>query len=236
MPSDAAMDMSNVKPGTDKLLETPKLALDKLPVLTGVLERLVVSCAESFRELCTIPASFFVNQLEADGKPLALARAWQIASQPDLVSAQPTAPPPERPASGPVPFFEGVSAVTGYAAALEWRFVSGAFDTLGAAEAWTRVRIPLVEGQPLSGFQRVLVAADSANGISAVLPFRDWVFVPTALTVTLHRHPQSEWVFMRAETLLSDDGIGSCLAELADDLGTVGSASQPLVITRRQAD
>jgi hypothetical protein len=68
---------------------------------------------------------------------------------------------------------------------------------------------------------------------AGVLPFSDWVFVPTALTVTLHRHPHSEWVFMRAETHLSDDGIGSCQAELADTDGSVGTASQPLVITRR---
>jgi hypothetical protein len=171
--------------------------------------------------------------LEGDGNPVALARAWQIASQPDLLSAEPMSPPPDLPVPGPVPIFDGSTAMTGYAAAVEWRFVSGSFDAMGPAEVWTRVRIPLVVGQPLSGLQRLLIAADSANGVSAVLPFSDWVFVPTALTVTLHRHPQGEWVFMRAETNLSDDGIGSCHAELADTDGSVGTASQPLVITRR---
>ena len=63
--SSEAMEMPNVRPGTEKLLETPKLALDRLPVLTSILERLVATCAESFRDVCTIPASFFVNQLEA---------------------------------------------------------------------------------------------------------------------------------------------------------------------------
>jgi hypothetical protein len=171
--------------------------------------------------------------LEADGQPVALARAWQIASQPDLLSPRPISPPPQLPAAGPVRFFDGGAAITGYAAAVEWRFVSGGFDVLGSAEVWTRVRIPLLAGQPLSGLQRLLIAADSANGVSGVLPFSDWVFVPTALTVTLHRHPLGEWTFMRAETSLSDDGIGSCQAELADASGPVGSASQPLVITRR---
>lgn len=81
MPSEAAIDMSNVRPGTEKLLETPKLALDKLPVLTSVLERLVVTCAESFRDLCTIPASFFVNQLEA-------GNSWDVLeSYEDSISA-----------------------------------------------------------------------------------------------------------------------------------------------------
>jgi flagellar motor switch protein FliM len=59
------MENINVRPGTEKLLETPKLALDRLPVLTNLLERLVAACAERFRDYCTIPCSFFVNQLEA---------------------------------------------------------------------------------------------------------------------------------------------------------------------------
>jgi hypothetical protein len=171
--------------------------------------------------------------LEVGGNPVALARAWQIASQPDLLSAGPMSPPPDRPAPGPVAFFDGSTVVTGYAAAVEWRFVSGSFDALGPAAVWTRVRIPLIVGQPLSGLQRLLIAADSANGVSGVLPFSDWVFVPTALTVTVHRHPHGQWVFMQAETHLSDDGIGACLAILADADGSVGTATQPLVITRR---
>jgi flagellar motor switch protein FliM len=59
------VDATTARPGTEKLLETPKLALDRLPLLTSILERLVAYCAESFRDLCLIPASFFVNQLEA---------------------------------------------------------------------------------------------------------------------------------------------------------------------------
>jgi Thioesterase-like superfamily len=171
--------------------------------------------------------------MDVDGRPVALARAWQIASQPDLLPAPLPAPPPARPAPHAVRFFTGNAEIQGYGAAVEWRFVSGAFDRLGAAAVWARVRIPLVPDQPLTGLQRLLIVADSANGISGVLSFDEWVFVPTALTVTLHRHPVGEWIFMSAETRLSSDGIGSCQAELADDEGPVGTASQPLVITRR---
>jgi len=171
--------------------------------------------------------------MEADGRPVALGRAWQIASQPDLMPAVPSSPPPERPAPRPVRFFTGSPAIEGYGAAIEWRFATGGFDVLGAAQVWARVRIPLVADQPLTGLQRLLIVADSANGISGVLPFDEWLFVPTALTLTVHRHPRGEWIFMGAETRLSNDGIGSCQAELADEDGAVGTASQPLVITRR---
>jgi Thioesterase-like superfamily len=42
--------------------------------------------------------------LEADGRPVALARAWQIASQADLLPPQPTPLPPERPTARPLRF------------------------------------------------------------------------------------------------------------------------------------
>lgn len=53
------------QPGTDKLLEPPKLEVERLHVLKGVLERLVTTCAERFREYCNVPSSFFVNQIES---------------------------------------------------------------------------------------------------------------------------------------------------------------------------
>lgn len=169
--------------------------------------------------------------LEVAGRPIALARAWQIASQPDVLPPRaPAELPPELPRrSAPLATWR-----EGYASSIEWRFVSGAFDRPGPAEVWARVRIPLIREEPLTGLQRLLIVADSANGISSELPFADWLFVPTALTVTLHRHPTGEWVFMRARTSLATDGIGSCAADLADADGLVGTATQPLLVAPRE--
>jgi flagellar motor switch protein FliM len=49
----------------EKLLKTPELTIDRLPVLRSVFERFTVSCTEAMREWCTAPATFFLNQLEA---------------------------------------------------------------------------------------------------------------------------------------------------------------------------
>jgi Thioesterase-like superfamily len=177
--------------------------------------------------------------LEVDGRTMALARAWQIATQADLLPAKldgqggAKPPPPLPEASAPRTPPLGAWR-EGYAASVEWRSVSGGSAAPRPAEVWARVRVPLLHDQPLTGLQRLLIVADSANGISARLPFSEWLFVPTALTVTLHRHPSGEWVFMRARTSLATDGIGSCLAELADADGFVGTASQPLVVARRE--
>jgi flagellar motor switch protein FliM len=55
----------------EALLETPKLALDKLPVLHQIFERVATSCTESMRTICSAPTTFFVNQVKPD-------QAWDI--------------------------------------------------------------------------------------------------------------------------------------------------------------
>ena len=47
----------------------------------------------------------------------------------------------------------------------------GGWAEPGPATVWTRMRIPVVEGEEPSPFQRVMVVADSGNGASNVL---DW--------------------------------------------------------------
>ena len=55
----------------EALLETPKLAIDKLPVLHQIFERVATSCTESMRNICSVPTTFFVNQVKPD-------QAWDI--------------------------------------------------------------------------------------------------------------------------------------------------------------
>ena len=65
--------------------------------------------------------------------------------------------------------------------------MTGAFLELGPAVVWMRMRHPLVEGEEPTPLQRVLVAADSGNGVSAALDYRRYLFINTDLTVHLHR-------------------------------------------------
>lgn len=55
----------------EALLETPKLAIDKLPVLHTIFERVATSCSESMRRFCAAPTTFFVNQVKPDN-------AWDV--------------------------------------------------------------------------------------------------------------------------------------------------------------
>ena len=126
--------------------------------------------------------------------------------------------------------FEGLPSPFGYAKGLEWRFVEGGFLELGPATIYTRPLLPLLEGEALSPLERLLLMVDSANGISAALPFGRFLFVPVELTVSLRRYPRTEWVGMRAETIVDDDGIGQTRAELFDEEQYIGTAGQTLFV------
>lgn len=121
----------------------------------------------------------------------------------------------------------------GYLRAMEWRWVRGHFTELGPATVWSRMRIPLVDGEEPSPTQRVLATADSGNGISAVLQPTEWLFVNTDLTVHLHRPPAGEWVCLDAVTTLGPTGGGLATSRLSDVDGEVGRGAQALVVRRR---
>ena len=70
------------------------------------------------------------------------------------------------------------------------------------------MRHPLVAGEEPTPLQRVLIAADSGNGISSTLDFRRYLFINVDLTVHLHRLPAGEWVCLDAVTVPSPPASG----------------------------
>ncbi len=136
---------------------------------------------------------------------------------------------------GPQPqtFFDGVKD-WGYGEATEWRTVSGGYTgRTGAADVWTRVRIPLVAGRLLNGLARFAIVADSANGLSAPLSFTEWLFIPPGVTMHLHRYPAGEWVRLTASSDPGRHGIGLTEGKLSDAVGRCGTVTQPLLVAPR---
>ncbi len=171
--------------------------------------------------------------LEVDGREVVTARAWRIAVQTShSVIPAATAPdvPPAMPANDPPkPAWLGNF---GYGEAFEWRFAYGEAG-LGPAAVWTRMRVPLIAGEPIAPMDRAFLLVDSANGISRELPLMEWIFVPPSLSVALERYPQDEWTLLEARTTLADDGIGMTVGRLADSRGYFGAASQALLVEKR---
>jgi hypothetical protein len=96
-----------------------------------------------------------------------------------------------------------------------------------------RLRHPLLPDQPLSPLVRLAATADFGNGVAAVLPFDEYLFINADLTITLNRRPRGEWIGLNARTLLHPDGIGWAESVLHDEHGPVGRAEQALVVQRR---
>lgn len=169
--------------------------------------------------------------IEAAIEPYMRCRALLIRT---LADAAPTiaVPPPSFDDASPKPFFP-VPWEIGYHTSMEVRFSEGAFTERGSATCWMRARIPLVDGEEISPLSRLLVAADSGNGVSNVLDFQEHVFINPDLTVHLVRYPVGEWVCLQATTSIDSTGIGMADTALHDELGQIGRAAQSLFVNPR---
>jgi hypothetical protein len=130
-----------------------------------------------------------------------------------------------------VPFFPTGQDV-GYHTARESRFLAGSWLEPGPATVWMRMRHPLVPGETPSPLCRVLVAADSGNGVSAALDYQHWRFINPDLTVYLRRLPAGDWVALEATTTATA-GIGLADTTLHDEQGPIGRSAQALFVDRR---
>ncbi|MFG3255230.1 thioesterase family protein [Streptomyces sp. NPDC048172] len=176
--------------------------------------------------------------LTIGGRVVAEARCWSMATSTgaDKRVEHRATPLPAIPDPVPEPAFPGFPQPWHYPDATDWRPVTGSSGQPGPAAVWTRVKIPVVADEAITPLQRLAVVADSANGLSSELPLDEFLYVPTALHLNLHRHPHSEWTLLDARTSLSGDGIGTTQADLYDPSGTLGTANQPLLVQPRVPD
>ncbi|MFJ3231186.1 thioesterase family protein [Streptomyces sp. NPDC086787] len=167
------------------------------------------------------------------GQEVMRATVLLIKTAPDSVPE--VSPGPRVPGPGAVSSqqFFPVPWDQGYHTAMDVRFAAGSFLEPGPATAWMRMRVPLIAGEEITPLSRVLTAADSGNGVSATLDFQRYVFVNADLTVSLHRHPEGEWVCLDARTMVDGAGIGLAESALHDEKGPLGRGTQSLYVTAR---
>jgi hypothetical protein len=173
--------------------------------------------------------------LDADGRHACLARAVRVrrADLPDAAAASPGPPPLPGPDCGvALPMFVERTQELFYPDACEIRHVAGELGS-GAVAAWIRLRGQVVPGEPPSQLARVAAAADFANGLSWILPWRDWLFVNTELTIHLAREPVGEWIGLDARTSSSAAGFGLATGTLHDLDGPIGVCAQSLFVEPR---
>jgi hypothetical protein len=172
--------------------------------------------------------------LHAGERLACLARAVRLrrADLPGAAAAPAVAalPPPDD--GEALPPFVDLDGELFYPDATEIRLVGGRLGS-GHAVAWIRLRGGLLPGVAPSPLARAAAAADFANGLSWILPFEDWLFVNTELTVHVHREPEGEWIGLDARTLTGASGIGVASGVLHDPCGPFGVCAQSLFVERR---
>ena len=171
--------------------------------------------------------------IDADAEVMR-ATAWRLRPEGvELPAGLPRGEPPPGPETGSEGDFFPTGQDVGYHTAMEYRFVAGAFLDPGPATVWMRMRHPLIAGEEPSALQRVLIAADSGNGVSATLDWRRFLFINVDLTVQLHRLPEGEWVCLDAITIPEPTGVGLADTALYDVRGPIGRATQTLLVAER---
>ena len=168
-----------------------------------------------------------------EGVEVVRARALQV--QPAVAAAPrtPEAPPPPGPDHGRDNDFRPPYRPMFSPDAIEIRFVSGTFHGGGPSTAWFRLRTPVVDGEEPSPLQRLAVAADFGNGISATLSWDEYVFINPDLTLYVEREPVGEWIGLEAQTTIAEGGIATAESILYDERGRIGRAIQALLIAHR---
>ena len=170
--------------------------------------------------------------IEGPREELARVRGWRLAESDIEADWEQDDPPPGRQHAEALEFFPTGEAA-GWHTAMEIVFARGRFLEPGPATAWMRPRVALVAGEEITPLQRVMLAADGGNGVSAPLPWDRFIFVNTDLTVHLFRPPTGEWVGMAAETTLGPAGSGVATSRLYDSTGEIGRGAQALLVRPR---
>jgi hypothetical protein len=178
----------------------------------------------------------FSATLKADDKEVAhftaLAQRENDVKLPDALPGHPLPHAPRGPDDSPAAIFPFHGKQVGYADLVDTRVARGVFFQ-GPCAIWFRLRHPLLANEEPSAYQRVAVAADSGNGISAILDFARYSFLNLDLTINLLRKPVGEWICLDARTCVGPSGYGLAESMLYDLHGLIGRATQSLAIRAR---
>lgn len=160
--------------------------------------------------------------LLADGEVVARASAMRVRmaespAAPDLV---PDVPTPEDTTAVPI------TSALDRGHPMETRLARGSSREIGPGAAWVTFNADLVEGIPITPFQRATMAADIASAPSSVVTRGEWSFANLDLSLHCTRPPAGDWILIDAQTISAGVGVGLVNTVLADRSGAFGRGHQ----------
>ncbi|MBV9042629.1 MAG: thioesterase family protein [Acidimicrobiia bacterium] len=107
----------------------------------------------------------------------------------------------------------------------------------GVHVVWTRLRLPVVAGEPLRAASRAAVPLDLVNMMGVRLDKRRVTSINPDVTGHLCRAPVGEWVALTGHTYYSHDvAHGVSMAVMSDEAGVFGVTSTSQILDVREAD
>lgn len=125
-----------------------------------------------------------------------------------------------------VPGPDALAAQEGNAMGGMWqtRLISGGMGETGPRQLWMREVRELIEGEALSAWQRVALAADFASPY-ANAGDQGLQFINTDITLYLHRLPATDWIGFEVTDHQSADGVANGQCALFDETGRIGTST-----------
>ena len=200
----------------DPLLSVVRLTVDMFRF--PPLDRLRVSSQvpRRGRRVVVVDVSF-----EAGDREVARARAVALRSGPHPQGEVWTPEPWDVAGPDELEPPEGAGSMGGW----EIRPVNpGGFYSSDRKRLWTRDRWPLVAGEELSPVVRAALAADLPNPM-ANAGAGGLNFINADLTLSLARHPESEWIGLEVSGHLGRDGVAIGACTMYDSEGAIGWSS-----------
>ena len=128
--------------------------------------------------------------------------------------------------------FDGATLPAFHANGVDMRFISSDLGA-GPGAMWVRLRVPIVAGEEVSPAQRAVTLSDFSNAVGSFLPIATHTYLNADLTVNLHRMPEGEWICVDSVMRVDETGMGLAAAQLSDQIGPIGRATQSLLIAER---
>jgi acyl-coenzyme A thioesterase PaaI-like protein len=165
-----------------------------------------------------------------DGVEVARATALRvrIGSSPEALAhpRRPDETPPRPPVGGEeLVMARAGLPVPGFIRALEMERVTGGLGLGAPACSWFRLRVPVVDDEPVSPLVRLAALADFTSGTAAFLEIERWSSINADISIHVLREPVGEWIAVDAVAHVAGDGIGHSRAALYDVVGRVGTGS-----------
>jgi hypothetical protein len=213
-----------------------RVAVDLLAPVPFRPLRLELTQPEGGRRVTRQVATLFDNER-------AVARAAGVSIRQTQLDLPETSREPAGPfADCPVPALDlpmsrvaesvGFESFDSLAVALK-RFKSDQLP-VGAAGMWLRLLVPVIAGEQNTAVQQAAAAADfGVTSMPAKVPYHQWSFMNTDLTLHLAREPVGSWIGLVSQSLVEPVGAGLGLTTLYDEQGKVGQSAQALIVEAR---